>query len=240
MNEKKPVNMPLKILHYAAVLMGVCLASGAGVSLVYVTSRDRIEANQQKAFEARLQAVLGDAEDCRSLNEKEPPESPADAVYVARTDAGVRYVAAGSAQGYQSKVTVLVSVDAADPETPGDGDPAVYRLVVLESQETPGLGENVNAVQSDVSLWSAILGRGGNGEQKRPPFQEQFTGKRLSDLQVTGRDGQITPITGATITSTATTVAAREAIGKIVARTRELYGEPRAADATTEGTWKRP
>jgi len=226
MSEEPQESTAKKIIAYAAVLVGVCLASGIGVSLLYVSNRDRIADNERKAFNDKLAVVLDDAQDPRPIGEVED-ETAEDTVYVAGTHSCVRYATMSSAQGYQSKVVVLVSVDAPRPEVPVDKDPVIYRLAVVSSGETPGLGENIHQVEADVSLWGAIAGQKGSGGEKRPQFQAQFSGKRLSDLVVEKKAGtdKIIPVTGATITSTAVTEAARAAVQRIVDRTEELYGK---------------
>jgi RnfABCDGE-type electron transport complex G subunit len=212
-----------KILVYAGVLMGVCLASGAGISSLYVANTDRIRRNEQRSFRQTLAVVLGDAGDARPIADEQMQE-PAR-MYQAALNGTTRYVARGSAQGYQSNITVLVSVDAPEGR-PLPDDPVIHRVAVVSSGETPGLGENINKVKKDVSLWAALMGMEGEAGEDRPAFQAQFSGKRLSDLQVdkSGKGG-ITPVTGATITSRATTAAVREAVTALIRRTRRLHTE---------------
>ena len=227
MRENANTNLRGKIIRYALVLMGVCLASGLGVSLLFVSARDRIRDNEVKAFQQKLADVLGEDGDATPVGKYPEGTGAMDMIYVVEAGMAARYAATGSEQGYQSVITVLVSVDAPAARTPVGDDPRLYRLAVVSSGETPGLGENVNQVEADVSLWGALAGQGGGpGEKKRPAFQEQFSGKRLSDLVVDKQAGtdKIYPVTGATITSTAVTGAARNAVERIIEKTRELYG----------------
>ncbi len=213
-----------RILRFGAVLTGVCLVSATALSLLYVTSIERIRRNQERAFQEKLSDVLGAAQPPEPLGGDAAPRSE-ETVYVARTETGVRYVAAGSAQGYQSKIVVLVAVDA-EADTPVGDDPTIYRVAVVSSGETPGLGENINKVEASVSLWAAIFrqGDGDEGAERAPRFQEQFSGKRLSDLVVDKKadTDKIVPITGATISSRVTTQAVRRAVERIIARTKDL------------------
>lgn len=220
---KEELSLARKITLYAGVLTAVCLASAAGVSLLYVTNKDRIRQNELKSFRQTLEVVLSEAEDARPLIEG---EKIGDAeIYVASLNDGVRYVARGAAQGYQSKITVLAAVDGPAPEKPVADDPVIEKVAVVSSGETPGLGENINKVKKDVSLWTALIGGGEDGGSTRPWFQAQFRQKRLADLRVDkSAETGITPITGATITSRATTRAVRQAVEKIIQKTRELYG----------------
>ena len=199
-----------KIVHYAGILTAVCLVSGAGLSLLYVASKQRIEDQAGKALAGTLDVVLGDA-----VN---PEEIIPDTMWVAeKPGGGVRYAAKGTARGYQSDITVLASVDADSAEISVTEKAPLYRLAVLSSAETPGLGENINAVKRTVSLWAALIGK--REEPGRPWFQTQFQGKTMRDLYLEEEDGGIKPVTGATETSTATAKAARNALQTIINET---------------------
>lgn len=211
-----------KIAQCAVILTGICLFSGGGVGVLYVVNRDRIAENQLKAFRQALTLVLGEVDAIEELGEY-PPETSDDAkVYVGKTDRYARYVAAGQAQGYQSVIKVLVSIEVRGPDAPVPEDPAVYRMAVVSSGETPGLGENINEVKKELSLWGAlyglIAGRRAEAGSQRPAFQEQFSRKRLGELVVgTGPEtDRIWPITGATISSRAATEAAGVAVRRII------------------------
>jgi len=207
------------------VLGLICLVSGLGVGLLYASMKDDIEANERQVFLDTLADVLGEAESYRTVGEYDDSAAELDKVYVNRTDEGVLYAATGAAQGYQSTVTVLVAVRAQRAEAPVGQDPLLHRMAVVSSQETPGLGENIRHVEKDCSIWGFLLGR--RESPRRPWFQEQFAGKRLSDLIVEKRKDtdRIAAVTGATITSKATTEAARRAVHRIIQRTSEAYGE---------------
>lgn len=211
-----------KILLYTGVLSAVCLGSAAGISTLYVVNKDRISQNELKSFRQTLAVVLGEAENATPLVEgKKEGEAQ---FYAAPLDGRVRYVARGAQQGYQSKVTVLVTVDA-PANQPLPEDPKIFRVAVVSSGETPGLGENINKVQKNISLWGVMIGHKEKGGSQRPWFQDQFSHKNLSDLHVEkSSEKGITPITGATITSQATTTAVREAVTGLIEKTRQLYG----------------
>ncbi len=208
-----------KILRYAGVLTAVCLLSGAGVSLLYVTNMQRIERQEGKALANALDTVIGDAVD------PQPVEGAEGVLWVADRPGndGVRYVAEGTARGYQSDITVLVSADADSPQTPVPEETPIFRLVAMPTAETPGLGENIHAVERTVSLWEALAGK--REEPQRPAFQTQFEGKTAGELRLEDDAGRITPVTGATETSEAATEAARAALRRIIDTTRELYSQ---------------
>ncbi len=210
-----------KILSGVLILAAICLGSGLGVGILYVQMKDGIEAKQAEVFRETLAVVLGEGSEYEKIGDEATDLAP---VYVNRKEGGVVYAAMGSAQGYQSEIRVLVSVKADAPEKPVGEDPVIHRMAVVSSQETPGLGENVNAVAPDVSIWAAVVGKA--GQPGRPWFQEQFSGKRLSDLTVVPGPSErnVQALTGATITSRAATEAARRAVQKIIDTTQALYG----------------
>ncbi len=208
-----------------AILAAICLASGLGVGLLYVKMKPAIEKNQKAVFDEALNVVLG-TKGTRSEVGEYPETTPQDQkVYVAKTPDGVLFAAMRGAFGYQSQVNVLVSVKAQAADKPVGKDPVIYRMTIVSSQETPGLGESAKAVQQDVSFWAALTGK--RSTPKRPWFQAQYSNKRLSDLKVVKQKGtdNIEALTGATITSRAATKATRDAIEAIIKRTAEVYGQ---------------
>jgi Na+-translocating ferredoxin:NAD+ oxidoreductase RnfG subunit len=215
-----------KLVAAIIVLACICLGSGTGVGVLYYCMKDDIEAKARGVFHAALAEVLGEAEDYAVVGKYDPEEiKKKGKVYMNQTSSGVLYAALGTAQGYQSQIKVLVSVKATTPGQPVADDPAIHTMTVVQSQETPGLGENIKAVEKDVSVWGALAGQ--KPSPQRPRFQEQFSGKRLSDLVIEKRadTDKIAAVTGATITSTAATEAVRNAVKRIVEKTAEAYGQ---------------
>jgi Na+-translocating ferredoxin:NAD+ oxidoreductase RnfG subunit len=206
-----------------AILAAICLGSGLGVGVLYVSMKDDIAENERSVFVETLAVVLGEAEDYPAVGDYPETVPEGERVYGVPVPDGALYAATGTAQGYQSTVKVLVAVKADRIGEPPGADPVIHCMAVVSSQETPGLGENIKHVERDVSLWGAIAGQ--KSVAKRPWFQEQFTGRRLGDLIVEkSRDtSKIAAVTGATITSEAATQATRNAIERILKRTREVY-----------------
>jgi RnfABCDGE-type electron transport complex G subunit len=224
MNGQRNPKEGRKLIQAVIVLTLICLGSGLGVGLLYHSQRDDIEANERSVFEKALEQVLGKADQYPTVGQYDASVNAEQKVYMRRTDSRALYAAMGSAQGYQSQVRVLVSVEAESPGRPVGDDPLIHRMAVVSSQETPGLGEQIKSVEQDVSVWGAVAGQ--RSEPKRPWFQEQFSGKRLSDLVVerTAETDKIAALSGATITSEAATEAARKAVNTIFERTAEVYG----------------
>ena len=231
----KEKDLKRKLIHYAAVLTSICLVCGVALSFVHDRTRHKIRQKEEEAFEQKLCEVLGDARNPRAVADYDDDVPLQDRIYVADAPGGVRYAAMGRAQGYADEIRVLLSLEAPSAGQPLEDDPLIYRLAVVYSNETPGLGENIREVEPDKSLWGAawdaIAGndqREGPSEKKRPTFQVQFSKKRVGDLVIdkTPRTKKILPITGATDTSTAVVEAACEAAERIIKKTHQLYGQP--------------
>jgi len=213
-----------KLLQAVVVLTLICLGSGLGVGVMYYSQKDDIEANERSVFYSALAQVLGEADEYPTVGKYDKSVDAEQRVYTRRTESAVLYAAMGTTQGYQSQIKVLVSVKANSAGQPLGDEPLIHRMVVVSSQETPGLGEQIKSVEQDVSVWGAIAGQ--KSMPKRPWFQEQFSNKRLSDLVVerTAETDRIHALSGATITSEAATEAARNAVRRIMARVAEIYG----------------
>ncbi|MCX7020934.1 MAG: FMN-binding protein [bacterium] len=101
---------------------------------------------------------------------------------------------------------------------------------VLKQGETPGLGERVNEIRAEGTLWTAIGGLfSGNAGPAGPPpapwFQAQYLGLHADELELVKgaaadpeRD-QVSAITGATITSRAFTDGVRDGVTAFLTRT---------------------
>jgi Na+-translocating ferredoxin:NAD+ oxidoreductase RnfG subunit len=216
------------------ILLLICLGSGAGVSVLYWGMKGQIEGKAQEVFRETLASVLGEAPDYPVVGDYPPGTPAAERVYMNKGGTGVLYAATGAARGYGGNVEVLVSVEAAAPNTPVGPDPVMHAMVVFESQETPGLGENIRAVERDTSIWGKIAGAGKRSQAapRRPWFQEQFSGKRLSDLVLEGRrdSDKAAAVTGATPTNG----AAREAMHRDADNAAAETGATPTSGAATE------
>lgn len=224
MSDEVTVNVKKQFVGAIFVLAGICLASGFGMALVYGGLEGAIEENQQQAFNDRLAKVMGEGLEAQLLAQGDE-KVVLEPVYYAVDGDELVLAAAGKAQGYQSTINVIVAVevpaggfDAADPSTWPDvsgEDLTIRSMGVVSSQETPGLGENIKAVRKDVSLWGRLAGQK-EAADKRPAFQAQFAGIKAGDIgKDAGELGQIDAITGATISSKATTDAVRDALANL-------------------------
>lgn len=176
MKVMKSIVMPALIL---TLICGVITAALAGTNLL---TKDRIaELAEQSAAEARKQ-VLSAAQDFEELQQD-------GSVYYAGKDSSgetVGYVFTTSSKGYGGAVEVMTGISA---------DGKVSGVVLLDQNETPGLGQKAT--------------------------QSWFTDRYLKDVPDSGftvkkgsasADNEIEAITGATITSRAVTNAVNEAV----------------------------
>jgi Na+-translocating ferredoxin:NAD+ oxidoreductase RnfG subunit len=139
--------------------------------------------------------------------------TPGEEKVLGRTiEGGVLYTAVGIGFGYEGDIVVVVSVKANVAEAPVAADPVIEAMEILSCNDTPEFGDRVFEVLEGAD---------------RPWFQDQFSGKRLSDLvlDMDPETDRVAAITGATITSEGAVEATRLAVQRIIDRTGEAYGE---------------
>ena len=190
-------------VRFVVVLGLICLVMGSGVAVLYAAFKGRIAENDRKQFEAKLQEVLpaGKVERLAGSPER------GDDVYVCRDESGepIAYAARGEAQGYSSRVRIIVGAGA-------DAALSIRKVAVLDQQETPGLGADVSLTRSRWTLWEK-LGKSFSGAAEAEPFENKFLDK-FTDTAVGGLD-QVDAMTAATITSNAVKSGVREAVERI-------------------------
>lgn len=224
---------------YTIVLTIVSLLASIGVSSVFLLTRDTIK---KKEFAIRMEAlytVLPNIQNPEEITSSNTADH--DRVYKGLNKAGqiIGYAASGEAQGYSSKIKIMVGID-----------PTLEKILginILSQNETPGLGTKMTEVESTTTLWSLIFGKemkslewddseswklpffkqperikkfGISKKSKnktRPWFQDQFKQKTLNQLIVSKvkNPDKITAITGATISTKAAINAVQNAIDKI-------------------------
>ncbi len=229
-----------KKAQYTIILTVVSLLASVGVSSVFVLTKDTIKRKEQAVRAEALYSVLPGLEG--SPVSVSPPNSPEqDCVYKGLDKTGqlIGYAASGEAQGYSSRIKVMVGIDS--------GLEKILGINILAQNETPGLGTKMTEVESTTTLWSLIYGRelksidwdsdeswelplikqperikkfGLSSKTKskvQPWFQEQFKRKTYNQLVVSKvKDTEkIVAITGATISTKATIKAVQSALDKI-------------------------
>ncbi|HHT9117226.1 MAG TPA: FMN-binding protein [Candidatus Hypogeohydataceae bacterium YC38] len=207
-----------KRIQYTLVLGIISIITAVGVGVTYVVTKEKIlqreDARRMEAILTVLPGIKG------SPQELTPTETaPEDKVYTAvgEGDAPIGYAALGEAQGYSSKIKVMVGLDP--------GLDKVLGVKILFQQETPGLGTRVMEIATTKTLWNMFFGAKAAVTEEinlNPWFQEQFRGKALNQLEVVRQQDpeKIVAITGATITTKAVTAAVKNAIEKITKTAR--------------------
>lgn len=194
-----------------ATLGGIAMISGLLVVFTFQLTLPLIVKNQQAALEKAVFAVLPDAAmrvnyllDESGLKEL-PDEDFAKANVFAGYNADGKLTGLameGSSRGYQDVVRVLYGFS---PEKQ-----AVVGITVLESRETPGLGDKVSTDPGFLANFEALdASLTPDGGAIANPIHTVKNGKKTDPWQIDA-------ISGATITSTAIGDGLRESTGKLL------------------------
>ena len=204
----------MKLLDYGFRLFLVCAIAILGIAGLFVTAEENIRENEARDLADALAEVLGTGEGVTET-------AGGSGVYRVDSDEGPIYASQGGAQGYSSVVQVVLSA------RPVDGILRVVKMRVKAQQETPGLGTEIAAQESDETLWSWIGGMvSGDAGETGPPrygFLKRFRGKAADSLRITmdraeaGRGEAVLGISGATVSSDASVRAAQQALARIQA-----------------------
>jgi H+/Na+-translocating ferredoxin:NAD+ oxidoreductase subunit G len=225
----------MKLLHYAAVLAIICIICALGVAGVYKMTKPRINAAEAKATAlARTAAVPSEGD--ITFAEITPEKTPIENIVVcAKSAAGtiIGYAAQGEAQGYSSKVKVMVGVDANAEK--------VLNLQIVSQQETPGLGTRIAEVESKKTLVALIKGQEIKEDpDKTPKFLRQFRALTIEEVKLKGDgNGKVDGLTGATISSRAVASAVQAAMKKITAARAVEAPAECGPDKNPDGTQKK-
>lgn len=176
----------------------IAMMSGLFVVLAYQLTLPRITLNRQKALERAIFTVLPDTTSRINLLLDEsgltklPDEAFAQANAFAGYDADGNFTGLAmeaSARGYQDVVKVLYGYS---PESE-----CVIGITVLESRETPGLGDKVETDPDFLANFECLdAAMNSDGSAVANPITTVKNGKKTDPWQIDG-------ISGATVTSTA-------------------------------------
>src|SRR3972149_11231365 len=137
---------------YTIILTIVSLLASIGVSSTFMLTKGTIK---KKELAVRTEALYMVLPGLEGLPVEISPTNSAneERVYKGLNKAGqvVGYAASGEAQGYSSKIKVMVGVDSNLEKILG--------INILAQNETPGLGTKMTEVESTITLWSLIYGR---------------------------------------------------------------------------------
>jgi len=163
------------IIKIALNLAFACIISGIIIGLVYYFTADIAKQKQLELQNLALQSIVQGAD-------KYTPIPGKPGCYTAtKGNEIIAYIIPAESKGYAGPVKLLVAV------TP---DNKVIKYTIIESKETPGLGDKA----------------------AQPQFADQFAGRTADELQVNKDGGTIQAISGATITSRAVTKAVKNAV----------------------------
>lgn len=189
----------------------IAMLSGFFVVLTVQLTADRIAANEQRALENAVFAVLPDATSSRNFLLDESGLQPLGDDEIARANVFAGYTAEGelagvamegSARGYQDVVKVLYGY-ALDSE-------CVIGMTVLQSTETPGLGDKVSTDPDFLANFDCLEARvNEEGTAMANEIVPVKNGNKTQPWQIDG-------ISGATVTSFAVGNAIRESTNELL------------------------
>ena len=185
-------------VRFPLVLGSICLCSALGLAIAYSATRDKIRAQERQKKQDAIASVLG-------VEVRLPESGPQPAVYeAADAETGERlYAAVGAAQGYSSKVQVIVGVGQTIEGAPGSARLRAIRIV--KQLETPGLGDRCReeAFQQQFDKLPEGMLELAKGAPYRDPDEPG------------SHEWKVAAITGATVTSNAVLDAVRQALERI-------------------------
>lgn len=178
-----------QLVRFGLILGIICLAATLVLAVTYEITKPKIEEQLRKEEAAALKEIMPDAD---SFSPKVVDGIEYFEAYKAGTLIG--YCLKVTGMGYGGYIRMLAGINT---------DGIIQGVRVLEHQETPGLGSQINEARQG---------------QKEPWFLKQFAGKDAKTMQVRK---DIDAITGATISSTAVTDAIRKTVNEFFTKVRK-------------------
>jgi len=174
------------ILKIALNLACACIISGIIIAVVYFLTADIAKQKAAELQRLALESIV------QGADQYTPIPGKTGCYTATKGDKVIAYIVPAESKGYASSIKLLVAVGP---------DKKVIRYTILESKETPGLGDKA----------------------AKPQFADQFAGKTSGSLEVT-KDAtnkeNIQAISGATITSRAVTKAVKSAVDEVSSITK--------------------
>lgn len=208
-------------------MVGVGLVCGLAIVGAYVGTKPVIEKNRAAALERAIYRVLPDARSRRTFAVQPdgsfavagPGPSAGPAVHAGYDDAGnlVGFALEAQGMGYQDVISLLYGYA---PERA-----AIVGLQILESRETPGLGDKIGIDPAFLANFAALdVSLDAEGRGLANPIVAVKHGEKTGAWQVDG-------ITGATISSKAVAAILNGSASTWAPRLKE-----RMADFAPEGS----
>jgi RnfABCDGE-type electron transport complex G subunit len=206
-----------KFVRLTVVLAVVAGAAAAALSLTYSGTKERIGAQDKERKKKALKEVFFWLSD-----PKVEPVSDDDGpmkVFAKAGDALPSYYAAeGKASGYNASVPIQVLVGFTNPQhgsvpqQKGKTGFVVVGWKVVNSEETPGLGEKAKDTEaSSTWLEGGPFAGPKPDHDSRTAFQRQFSGRTIAEILLKKDGGTLDAIPAATITSRGIVQAIRNA-----------------------------
>ena len=187
-------------IRFPLVLAIIGIISAASLAGLYKVTDKKKRAIENEEKKQALSWVIPGAQDFVEVNAKHK-------YYEAKNELGevVGYAIEASAEGYAGPVSVITGVDTSFK---------VIGTKVLSHNETPGLGDKVEQVNSKKTWGTVITGTSPDESKLRPYFQVQFIDKE-PPLKLKRNGGTVEAITGATISSRAVVNAVNMGVAEL-------------------------
>lgn len=213
-----PVELESSSVRLVGTLAVAGALAGLAIVLVFQWANPRIEAWRAEVLSAAVTEVLAGAdryetvfldEDGAALDAA-ADTADLDRVYVGydRNGAPIGVAMVGDGAGFQDVIRVIFGYD------PGSGE--ILGMQVLESKETPGLGDKIVRDSSFVAEFEGVVA----------PLVGLKSGRE------TGADGEVVMITGATISSRAVIDLINARVAEVRDRVDALWTTTVAGPAT--------
>lgn len=227
---------------YAKLIVSLGLVSGIAAGLLSFTYQTTAPAIAQRELEEQAKALENvfflqveekGRERVFTLKQKSIGDG-VTALYSPDDDEQpVYYAAVGQAVGYNSSVPITLMVgftgpaaaaaDLLDGYVDGDNLPEpgakgqyVVGFAVVNSEETPGLGEKIKDSRPPYTWLQAATGtRPPLSPDKGTDFQRQFRGRSVDNLSLKKSGGNLDSITASTMTSAGVVGAIKNASSKL-------------------------
>ncbi len=224
---------------YGRLILSLALVAGIASGLLAITYQTTAPVIEQRELEDQAKAlenVFFLQREAGVALESKPLAEGVTALYMpGDTDAPAYYAVTGSAIGYNSGVPISLMVGFTGPADDavslldgyvsaerlpeaGSRDPYIVGFSVINSEETPGLGEKIKDQRPPYTWLQAVTGtKPAPNPDVATEFQRQFRGRLADSLVLKKNGGDLDAITASTITSNGIVSALRNASGKLQA-----------------------